>query len=330
MNDNALIIRPIAEKDCNDVVALFESCYGNAYNVEYFHRVDDLISEVKSGRLRSVVAIKFQKVVGHIGFIQSSPTAKVCEAGNTVIHHSVRQEGLMMKLALRLHKLILESGFQGYIHYPTTVHSVMQKASVRSGGIETGLMLGYINRLFDSKDNTQQDKSSAVTIVYQRLAESAHLKLKRLPTRYAHLIKDLYHQSRIVRQIDSQPSLNVPSRSNLNWSFNRRRQCLQICIYEIGEGLLDEISAKIDQYQPSVSYIDLAVDADGIDQAVESLNFLGFFYSGLLPHFSSTDILRLQKIFNADQVDFQPTLVNKTACQLLDYICRDARSIGVF
>jgi hypothetical protein len=56
-----------------------------------------------------------------------------------------------MQLAIKLHELALRSGFSSHIQYPTTAHSVMQKASVSYGGAETGVMLAYIGTESDQK-----------------------------------------------------------------------------------------------------------------------------------------------------------------------------------
>lgn len=329
MSSFNLSVRPMVSEDCAGVVELITSCYGNSYGVEYFYHVDSLISEMESGRLCSVVALKERQIVGHMALLQRHPQAKVCEAGNTVVHSSTRGEGLMKQLASRLHELAREIGLTGYIHYPTTAHLIMQKASLDLGGVETGLMLRYIAAESDFQRNASRGGRQAATVVYQPVADAPARKQLRLPEKYAEIIDDLYRQLSLPRKTDCQPSLPLRRDANLTVSFNQRSQCLQMQVEKSGANLADEVAALINRYKPCVSYIDLAVDGNGVDMAVESLNNLGFFYAGLLPEFAGADILRLQKLSDAAEPDFQPELANEAASRLLEFIREDAHAIGV-
>lgn len=329
MSRSAISLRPMVNEDCAGVVKLIRSCYGDTYGVDYFYHVDALIREMESGRLHSVVALKDRHVIGHMALLQRHPQARVCEAGNTVVHSSMRGEGLMIQLAFRLHELALETGLTGYIHYPTTAHPIMQKASVDHGGVETGLMLRYMAAKSDFQHNQSRGERPATTIAYQQVADAPARKLLRLPDRYAEFMAGLYQQLALPRQTDCLPSLPLRRDASLNASFNQRWQYLQVDVERAGENLADEVAALINRHKPCVSYIDLAVDGNGINLAVESLNGLGFFYAGLLPEFAGADILRLQKLSDAAEPDFQPKLANEAASRILEFICEDAHAVGV-
>ena len=51
--------------------------------------------------------------------------------------------GLAWQVGAELSSWCRELGYQGFLHYPTTDHHIMQRQSVKAG-FETGLMLGYI------------------------------------------------------------------------------------------------------------------------------------------------------------------------------------------
>jgi uncharacterized protein (TIGR00369 family) len=135
----------------------------------------------------------------------------------------------------------------------------------------------------------------------------------RLPGRYAELMGDLYQQLAVPRKTDCQPSLSLRRDASFTASFNQRWQCLQVDVERAGENLADEVAALINRHKPCVSYIDLAVDGNGVNLTIESLNGLGFFYAGLLPEFAGADILRLQRLSDAAAPDFQANLANEAA-----------------
>lgn len=324
MNNVDLSFRPMTIEDCAGIVALIKNCYGDAYGVDYFYDVAALSEKITSGRLRSVVAINNNQIVGHMALLASHPDAKVCEAGNTVVHRSMRGKGLMMQLAIRLHEQAMKHGFSGYIQYPTTAHSIMQKASVNYGGIETGIMLSYIKLDSEQAENSSPAERIATTIAYQPVSKTKVKNLARLPEKYAPLLRDLYQQLKLPREIDNHVSLPLQGETIFTSSYNQRSQNLQMNINQVGEKLADEIVELIKQHQPCVSYLDIPVDCNGIDQAINSLNELGFFFAGLLPEFTDVDILRLQRLSHAVKADFKPKLTNDTACQLLKFIAADA------
>ena len=319
-------VRLISAQDCAGVVALIRDCYGDSYGVDYFYHIDALIEEIESGRLKSVVALKNNKIVGHMALLQTHPKATVCEAGNTVVHSSMRGEGVMMQLAIALHKLAVGTGLSAYIQYPTTAHGIMQKASVNHGGTEVGIMLRYIET---QESSPALNKRLAATIAYQPVDNPLPKTIMRLPKKYEGLLKNLYLQPKLPRQINDEPCLPSSANSNLTVRFNSRWKLLQINIESTGENLQEKIASILNRYQYCACYLDLPVDANGINQTIETLNKLGFFFAGLLPDFSQSDVLRLQKLPNAMIEDFQPKLVNKTGLQLLSHLQKEAQFIGV-
>jgi len=189
-------------------------------------------------------------------------------------------------------------------------------------------MLRYSAAQSDYPQSATSDGRLATTVAYQPVSDAPARELSRLPERYAMFIGERYQQLDLSRQFGCEPSLPLVGDTNLTGSFNQRWQYLQIAVERAGENLVNEVVALISQYQPCVSYIDLAVDANAIDRTLESLNELGFFYAALLPDFAGVDILRLQKLSDASEADFHPSLANDSARRLLAFIRNDASSIG--
>ena len=139
-----LVVRDLVAEDIPQLLALFEACYGRTYTNPIFYDESALREAIASGRLRPVVVEWRGRIAGHMALTIRHPNARVCEAGNTVVLPVVRDRGLMPRLAHALHERTRRDGFSGYIHYPTTAHDIMQRASVLNGGVETGIMLGYV------------------------------------------------------------------------------------------------------------------------------------------------------------------------------------------
>lgn len=60
------------------------------------------------------------------------------EAGTTLVDPARRGEGIMGRLGAALGELLVAEGVCGFVHFPTTAHAVMQRASVSAGGSRDG------------------------------------------------------------------------------------------------------------------------------------------------------------------------------------------------
>ncbi len=181
-------VRAIAPADAQGVSDCIVRCYGDAYPKRVMYRPDELATLIGSRAYNGVVATAGPGVVGHIGFTWPTSESTVVEAGTTVVDPSCRGMGLMGRLALALVELLATEGAAGFIHFPTTAHPVMQRASLSAGGRETGVMVAYLPAATrDLAMGALTEERVAVTVVYQPVlnapAQSIHL-----PRRYSAMI----------------------------------------------------------------------------------------------------------------------------------------------
>lgn len=313
--------------DVPGIMTLVQSCYGDSYGIDHFYDRAELEAKISAGILRSVVAIAGNEIVGHMALVVQHPGAAVCEAGNTVVHPSHRGGGLMMQLAFALHQRAVDDGFLGYMQFPTTAHTIMQRASVAYGGIETGIMLSYIAADADYRSIERPSGRLAITVAYQPVCEAPPRNLACLPVIYGPHIEQLYSTLGLQRSL-SGDAVATPGAAQLSERNNSHWRHLSLQVLAGGSGLLEKVTEAIARYQPATSYIDFAVDIPGVDIVVDQLRTLGFFYAGLLPEYSETDCLRLQAIHEDVGQVFEPLLANAAAQDLLGFIRADARAVG--
>ena len=167
MDDDALEIIRLEPADAPAIVRCFQRVYGDTYANELFYDADALAAAIESGRIGSVGAVDAnRRVLGHMA-MTVHPGAPVVEQGNTVVDPDARGQGLAWKVGAELSNWSRELGFQGFLHYPTADHHIMQRQSVK-GGFEVGVMLGYIPRETDGAVRAEASgRRQAATIVYQ-------------------------------------------------------------------------------------------------------------------------------------------------------------------
>ncbi len=177
--------------DAQGVSDCITRCYGDAYPKRVMYRPDELAALIGSRAHNGVVATAGSGVVGHIGFTWPTSESAVVEAGTTVVDPSCRGIGLMGRLALALVEVLAGEGAAGFIHFPTTAHPVMQRASLSAGGRETGVMVAYLPApTRDLAMGAPTDDRVAVTVVYQPVLKAPAQSIY-LPGRYGAMILGL-------------------------------------------------------------------------------------------------------------------------------------------
>jgi len=322
-----IIIRDIEPEDAIELSALFRRCYGESYGSPIFYDVIALGELISKQTLISTIAIKDQQIVGHIGITVHHLESEVCETGNTVVDPNVRGEGLLLRLGAALHDLVQRKGYVAYIHYPTTAHEIMQKASVAYGGKETGVMLAYVPEATDYKLDKQQVGRLAATVAYQPLSPLSSREVI-LPERYQAVISSIYENlnldRRVTTPLHSRGQPLVSDKAQIKHHYSPPHGLLHIFVESEGSHISSQVSALIEKYQPEITHIDLPVDNPDIDAVIESLRELGFFFSALLPEFAHTDLLRLQAINSLTVRDFELNVINEDAINLSNFIKSDA------
>ncbi len=337
--NSGIIIRDLEPKDAAELSALFRRCYGKTYGSSVFYNVDALAELISKRELISTIATKGQQIVGHIGITVRHHQSKVCETGNTVVDPSARGQGLMLRLGAALHELVKRNGYVAYLHFPTTAHDVMQKASVAYGGQETGVMLAYIPKTTtpetttpettDTKLKNNQPSRLAATVAYQPLSSPPTREVI-LPKRYRMVITSIYENLSLNRRINA-PSISVKQSHTCDVvriieNYNDQRGLLHIFVETACIDIAEKVSVWIKKYQPKVTHIDLPLDNPDIDIMIENLREIGFFFSAVLPEFAHTDLLRLQAISPLMPDNFNVNVINKTAIRLTDFIRQDANA----
>jgi len=322
-----IIIRDLEPEDAFELSALFRRSYGESYGSPAFYDITSLVELISKRELISAVATRGQQIIGHTGITVHHLKSKVCEAGNTVVDPNARGQGLLLRLGAALHELVQRKGYVAYLHYPTTAHEIMQRASVAYGGKETGVMLAYVPETTIYNLEDKQLARLAATVAYQALSSPPSRELI-LPERYYTVITSIYENLNLDRQM-IKPVLPldqslVNDEAQLIKNYNPQRELLHIFVATEGRHIASKVSALIEKHQPKITHIDLPLDNSEIDFVIESLIDLGFFFSALLPEFAHTDLLRLQAISALTPSDFELNLINEDAINLANFIRSDA------
>jgi GNAT superfamily N-acetyltransferase len=331
LSASAIEVRELRSSDAAGVATCVRRCYGDGYpkRVLYDEKATALLVERRA--LRGVVALAAGRLVGHIGFTRPHPGASVVEAGITMVDPEARGSGVMRMLSAELFRVLRRDDVVGFVHFPTTAHAVMQRASLQSGGVETGVLLAYIPAI--TRDITIGSASAgrlAVTAVFQPIASAPASCMISVPARYAALIGDLIARSSLRRTVTVETAA-ASGRTTSNVIVDSARALGRIELGDIGADVVtavDDALGSFDAATIRLFHVDIPLRGAGLDLVVEHLSKRGFVFGAWLPGWARSDVMRLQRIAQLQPAEADPDLVSEHARRLLRSISAEmARSM---
>ena len=312
-------IRTMVPADAAGLSACIQRCYGASYSKRIMYDPVGLAEQVRSRAYNGVVATLEADVVGHIGYFRPHRAATVVEAGTTVVDASYRGAGLMGLLAQVLRENIIADGAMGFVHYPTTAHTVMQKASLQSGGCETGVMLAYLPP--EARDLTiggSGEDRLAVTVVYQPLVETPAREIF-VGDRYRELIGKFAKHLQLKRSFRrGQAEPTGKTKTQLTVGMNGKLE--RLTFEHIGTDFADVVLSTTANSYASLVHVDLKMNQPEIEYAVEALRAAGFAFSAWLPGWNESDVLRLQLPRDLTPNELNPSLHSPQANEIVALI----------
>src|SRR4051794_27109730 len=280
-----LVVRELAPAEATALTRCFRRCYGDTYPASEFYDAEAIRRRLADGTLRSVAAVTAAgEIAGHTALSVRHPGARVAEAGNTVVDPAYRGRGLLAELGLALAERCHTDGFAGFVHYPTTAHELMQRASVKTGGVETGLMLDYVASDAEYLGIAERPAGRlAATVVYQPITALPPGEVT-LPERHGALLEELYAALGAERTFGTGRA--PAGRSSIRTAASAREGILRHSVDAIGADLAEQVAAPA---ATPLTLIDLPLRDPTVGHAVEALTRSGFFFCGLLPEFAAGD-----------------------------------------
>jgi hypothetical protein len=321
MSSTSFEVRALVPDDVSDLASCVVDCYGDSYPKRDLYDVARLSQLVRDGSYCGVVVIDSanSSLIGHVGWTRHAPNAPTVEAGATMVRPLYRGQGLLKLLGTGLHNLLRQSGFAGYVHFPTTAHTVMQRASVSSGGAETGLLLGYLPAALDIAGFAgPRERRLAVTVAYQPLGDAPVGAIGAASVAEAVWLAEVAGKLGLRRTITVKSDEPSAALTRLTSSYVESRDLLSILVTEIGR----DLPAVVDRAVAGQPCLLVHVDVDASDVAaswaLRELRSIGFVFGAWLPGWLGSDVIRLQRISDSASVDLSPELFTDEARALLD------------
>lgn len=296
----AVEVRELRPADVDGLVRCVYRCYGYSYVDPLMYRPAQLRRAVRSGLLRSVVAVAGTgEVVGHVAMTFERSGDPVPEGGKLVVDPRFRGHHLAERLGDERRRLAGSLGLTGIWVECVTNHTFSQREVLAGGGSEVGLLIGAAPgtvRMADiSSDAVGRRSLLAMFVpVAGPATDTVHV-----PARHAGLVQELAAGLGLDRDVRPDGTVATGA-TTLSTSVASDTGIAHVRLGRVGADVVDRVADEVESLAPfdlAVVHLDVPVAGAGSGGAVEALERLGFCFGAWLPGFAADgDVVRLQRI----------------------------------
>jgi anti-sigma regulatory factor (Ser/Thr protein kinase) len=301
--------------------------YGYSYDAAWVYEPDTIRTMIEHGTLRSVVGVSAEgEIVGHLGFRRDDPDAIVGESGQAVVDPRYRGHHMLGSMKRFLADWAPSGGIAGLYSEATAAHPASQKANLKLGAHETGLLLGYIpsSVSYAAIEKGEPADRLSVVLIYMKTGDGQARRLY-APGRHREMIGRIVESCGLIAELtepdegaepDGETRLEVNIRADHNQGLIRVHGCGADVIEKVADRLRYLCLHKLD-----VIYVDLALADPATPRVTPALEEMGFFFGGITPNlWPGSDVLRLQFLNNVELDPANVTVASDFGQELLDYV----------
>ncbi len=329
-------IRPMRPSDVVGVARLFYRTYG--YTVAYapvVYEPERLAELVESGQhLATIAETPDGRIVGHLASEVQHPDAITGKIGLLAVDPLYRRHNLSMRMGFAHIARLLELGFVGQYTEAVTVHLGSQKAALRGGGHEVGLLLAAQSNELDFKGfEADANTRKAVVLFYGSFGNTPEREVYAPPT-YGEVVRRIYREGNIKRTVHSEYPRDVDV-SGISTRFKLRlghqTGLAWVYVEAYGQDFLPSLQAQIDQlrinrYEQILVVLPMS---NPLTQYFGSgLQEIGLSFSGIYPEYENGDILVLQSLNNVEVKPEEIQVASDMGQFLLDFVLKDYEEVA--
>ncbi|KAF5046774.1 hypothetical protein DSECCO2_467280 [anaerobic digester metagenome] len=318
-------VAPFRPEDAEGVARLYFAVYGDNFPLDYVYDPASIAAANAGPDLYQYVArTPSGDVVGVSALFRAAPFEGIMESGGLMVLPGYRSGFLAVNLtAATIDTLPQELGLNAvfgqcvcdllstqkmvrkfaYNYYAMELEAMPPRPEESVDGVGGRISLLNALRVFRDRPHTVH-----------------------LPERYARFIQDIYAATGLQRTTGAPQPAGGPTRSTMN--AMDAASLAKLLVHEPGTDMQAAIEA-FEARHPGrhVYHLQLPLAHPALPEAVETARARGYFYAGVLPLWTGTDVLLLQKL--SAEPDFSlPRLLGDDAKKLLAFIRADRESLA--
>jgi anti-sigma regulatory factor (Ser/Thr protein kinase) len=301
-----VVCRKATADDAIEVIGLFYDCYRYSYFNELVYSPEAFAAMIVKGEIDSfVMQLPGGKLVAHLALVHSPDRPNAIEFGMAATDPAYRGHGLLDRMIKVCGEHALRSGKKVGFCGAVTAHVASQKAFIRMGINECGLMLGAVPA--ENFSGLKASEQGRGTILFMAgLSGERPAPALVLPPAHEDFIVGLYERCRIAFARGTAGSA-MRVRTDLTVSVRPKLGTVRAIVQRIGGDLIDRMKAIMHgarQSRAEVGQLFLPLTDPALPQAVADLEPLGWFVTGMLPEGGTAGDVLLMHWLNGWAVDY--------------------------
>ncbi len=303
--------------------------YGYTY-VSVFYYPELIREQLETGLMETCVAVMPDgRVIGALSLFYRQIEDKVAECGAAMVEPRYRGLNLFKEMKQFLFSHATAKGLYGIYSEAVTIHPYTQQGNLSLGARETGILLSYVseNVAFKKINNELMGQRQALVLFYYRLNQEP-LRTIHAPTLYAGLIRHIYRENGLNRQVEEVDMAEVTGQGETRLAIRIRRDTFNDATIELERigcyacAMILHHTRELCEKKVEAIYINLHLENRETAVLAGQLAEKGYLFAGVIPELENGDILKLQYLNN---VQFDPErvmVVSEHAKMLLTFVAR--------
>lgn len=320
----------VTDENAALVRGVFETVYGDAFPVKYVYSPQELVREIRAGKLSAALAVDEDgAAAGYVSIYKSAPNPRLWEIGNMVVVPAYKSTDAAALLSAASAETFLfgDAPSDGLFSESVCSHYFTQVGAAKAGLFDCAIQLDQLDGASFKQNRTG---SARISCVLSFREDSDPVSPLHLPTEYAEIIRKIVQplRPRIFRHADASFAESGLTRYESHIFDSSKTRKVSVC--EIGADFPAKASALISGASQagtiSLQFI-LNLGVPQIGAAVRILRAEGFFLAGMAPRWFGSDGLVLQKLFN-DEPEYDKIMIyNQSTRNLLEFVRSDLKAV---
>lgn len=325
-----LVIRGITDDDVIEIARLYFRTYGyTKIGSPWIYEPDVFRHKLQAGLHQGVIAVTPSgRVVGHSGLLRASADSPSASGGPLAVDPAYRQRGLAEQMNMAFFPRIVDLHLRGIYGEAVTAHPASQKAALKLGGREVGLVLGRQPADLDFLGfDGPRGFRRAVMVLYTSFGTSTQ-ETAHVPARYREIVERIYAAIRLPRAIASEPGRppsGLPAQSRFRTELLAATKYAQIDVVEYGADFVEALQGLMLRYEREgfeVITVHLPLADPLTSYFGAGLGELGLSFNAIFPEQAGGDALVLGVSFT-EQDPQTIAVASDFGQELRDYVIAD-------
>ncbi|THB67289.1 MAG: hypothetical protein D6E12_08880 [Desulfovibrio sp.] len=297
-------VRPLQPEEAESVALMAFRSHGGLMFSEHIYYPERIRAMNQSGEMASAVAVSPEHgVMGHGAVVFLAPESQVGELTYGIVDERFRRQGCATALARHLKDLSRGQGVLALYSFAVTHHAFSQKAALKQGFLESGLLLSASpgSRIRGGGDKDAPERIHNFILV--KYLGKWRKETLYPPARHRDMIRRIYERFGLEADYAEAGSWTPPQEETRLVLFTDQIEgWLFMSVAQFGHDVVEQVRRCLEQARGNaVTSIVLVLPLGDPSTAVLCPEFeaMGFFFAGVGPDNNGRESLQLQYIHDS-------------------------------